>query len=103
MKIADLRESWSRVNVEGEVIARPVTREVKTSKSEIVRVATFELKDGTGRIWFSAWRNKAECVNSFERGSRVRVRDACVRKGFGDQLELSTRDSTSIEVLPHKD
>jgi replication factor A1 len=96
LKIANLEEGLSYVNVEGEIVTKPMFRDVKTSKEDLVELAMFELKDETGRIWVSAWRKHADSVRDLKVGDRIIVKNAYVKKGFGDQLELSTRNVTSI-------
>ncbi len=96
LKIANLKEGLNRVNVEGEIVTKPVVRDVKTSKGEIVKLVVFDLKDETGRIWVSAWRKHADTASKLELGDKVIVKNAYVKRGFGDQLELSTRNTTSI-------
>jgi replication factor A1 len=99
LRIADLKEGLSRVNVEGEIVTKPVLRNVKTSKEELLKVVSFELKDETGRIWVSAWRKHAEMTGTLKQGARVIIKHAYVKKGFGDQLEISTRDATTITAV----
>jgi len=99
LKIADLREGSSSVNVEGEVVTKPMLREVKTSEGELVRLATFELKDETGRIWVSAWRMHAGFVKDLRIGDSIMIKNGYVRRGFGDQLEVSTKTTTSIMLV----
>jgi len=96
LKIADLREGSNIVNVEGEVVTKPILRDVKTSKGELVKLATFELKDETGRTWVSAWRMHADSVKDLKVGDKIIMKNVYVKKGFGDQLEISTRNTTSI-------
>jgi len=96
LKIANLREGLSRVNVEGTVVTKPMLRDVKTSKGEFVKLAVFELKDETGRTWVSAWRTHVDSVKDLKVGDKIIIKNAYVKKGFGDQLELSTRNTTSI-------
>jgi DNA polymerase III alpha subunit len=96
LKIASLKESLNRLNVEGTVVTKPMLRDVKTSKGELVKLVAFELGDETGRIWVSAWRMHADSVKDLKIGDRIIVKNAYVKKGFGDQLELSTRNTTSI-------
>jgi uncharacterized protein YdeI (BOF family) len=95
-KIANLREGLRHVNVEGTVATKPMFRDVKTSKGELVKLAVFELKDDTGKTWFSAWRKHADSVKDLKIGEKIIVKNAYVKKGFDDQLELSTRDTTCI-------
>jgi replication factor A1 len=94
--LESLKEGLDRVNVVGELATKPMVRDVKTSKQEVLKLATFELKDETGRMWVSAWRNHADSVKELNVGDRLIIKNAYVKKGFGDQLELSTRNATSI-------
>jgi replication factor A1 len=96
LKIADLKEGSNSVNVEGEVITKPMLRDVKTSKGELVKLAVFELKDETGRTWVSAWRKHADSVKDLKVGDKIILKNVYVKKGFGNQLEISTRNTTSI-------
>lgn len=97
--VADLKEGLNRVNVEGEVASKPMLRDVRTSRQELLKLATFELKDETGSIWISAWRKHAETAAKLSLGDKIIIKNAYARKGFGDQLEISTRDATSIIVI----
>jgi replication factor A1 len=99
LRVADIKEGLSHVNVCGEVLSKPIVREVKTSKGENVKVTVFELKDETGRIWVSAWRKHAEKASDLKIGERIAIKNAYVKKGFGDQLEVTTRNITTIEIL----
>jgi len=94
--LASLKEGLDQINVVGEVATKPMVREVKTSRQEVLKLATFELKDETGRMWVSAWRNHVDSVKNLNVGDRIVIKNCYVKKGFGDQLELSTRNSTSI-------
>jgi ssDNA-binding replication factor A large subunit len=97
--VADLKGGLSEVNVRGEVATKPLVREVRTSRGELVKLAVFELKDETGTIWVSAWRKHAEIVDGLHVGDRIVVKNALAKKGFSDGLEISTRDATSIVSL----
>jgi replication factor A1 len=96
LKIAELQEGLTKVNVEGEVATKPIFRNVKTSREELVELAMFELSDDTGKIWVSAWRKHAETAKKLKVGDKVSIKDAYVKKGFGDQPELATRNTTAI-------
>jgi replication factor A1 len=96
LKIIALKEGLNNINVKGEVATKPILREVKTSDGELVKLAVFELKDETGRVWVSAWRKHADLVKDLKIGNGIMIKDAYVKKGFGEQLEISTRDKTSI-------
>ncbi|NWG10206.1 hypothetical protein HXY33_00380 [Candidatus Bathyarchaeota archaeon] len=96
LKIAELKEGLNGVNVEGIVATKSVLREVKTSSGELVKLAVFELKDETGKIWVSAWRKHAEMASVLNIGDRVQIKNASMKKGFDDKLELTTRNATSL-------
>jgi len=96
-KIADLKEGLNHINVKGEVASKPITREVKTSKGENIKVTVFELKDETSKIWVSAWRKNAEIAGNLKIGEKITIKNAYVKKGFGDQFEITTKNTTKIE------
>jgi len=98
-KIADLREGLKHVNVKGAVATKQMLRNVKTSKAELVKLTIFEMKDETGKIWVSAWRKHADTVSNLKVGDKVTIKNAYVKKGFGEQLEISTRSKTIITIL----
>jgi ssDNA-binding replication factor A large subunit len=99
IKMSDLKEGLVDVNVEGQVVTKPLLRDVRTFKQEIVRLATFELKDDTGKIWVSAWGRHASVADDLKVGDRIILKKAYVRRGFGDQLEISTRDTTVLTAI----
>jgi len=102
LKIADLREGLKHVNVKGAIVSKPMLRNVKTSKGELVKLAVFEMRDEIGKIWVSAWRKHADTVSNLKVGDKVIIKNAYVKKGFGEQLEISTRSKTIITVLPQQ-
>jgi TatD family-associated radical SAM protein len=87
LKIIALKEGLNNINVKGEVATKPILREVKTSDGELVKLAVFELKDETGRVWVSAWRKHADLVKDLKIGNGIMIKDAYVKKGFGEPLE----------------
>lgn len=95
-QIAGLKDGLKKINVQGEVITKPILREVKTSKGEIVKLAVFELQDNTGRIWISAWRKHAEFAENLKPGDKILLKNVYVKKGFSGQLEIATKNSTQI-------
>lgn len=97
--IANLTEEGGPVTVEGVVRTKPDKREVTTSKAEKVSVTSFELDDGSGKIWVSAWRKHAETAEQLVVGKRVRIKNVYVRKGFGGNFEITTRAASKIEVF----
>lgn len=97
-KVSDIKEGGP-ITIEGTVLTAPSVRQVVTSRNEEVEVASFELGDDTGKIQVSAWRELAQVLKDVAAGTRIKMKNAYARKGFGDQLELTTRSFTSIDIL----
>jgi len=98
-KVGEIREEGGPITVEGTIATTPTVREVVTSRNEKVAVASFELRDDTGKIGVSAWRKLADVVKRLAVGTRIRIKNAYARKGLADQLELTSRSFTSIDIL----
>jgi ssDNA-binding replication factor A large subunit len=80
-------------------VAQSLLRKVVTARDEKVTVASFELADDTGKIRVSAWRKLAEVAKDLVTGTQIEIKNAYAKKGFTDQLELTTRSFTTVEVL----
>lgn len=98
-KIAELREGMKNISVQGTVATKPLIRKVKTARGETVNLTVFEIKDETGSIWVSAWRENAEKTANLKIGEKIAIKKADVKKGFADQLEVTTKKATAIEIL----
>lgn len=98
-KISCLENGSGLVNVEGEVASVPVSREVKTNQSEAIKLSVFDLKDETGIVRVSAWRNHAETVGSLLMGTKIVLENVYSKTGYDGVLELSTRAATVVLVI----
>ena len=98
-KLTEITETGGPITVEGTVTAAPVVREVTTSRNEKVTVASFQLSDATGKLKVSAWRNIAKAVKGLTVGTRIKMRNVYAKKGYEHMIELSSRYSTTVEVL----
>ena len=97
-RIADLTEGRLAI-IEATVTSAPIIKEVITSQGENVLVASFDLADDSGKIGVSLWRKHAEYARMLSIGTRIRLKDAYVKKGFLNPLELVSRSPTTIEVV----
>ena len=97
--IAELKEGMKNISVQGTVTTKPLVRKVKTTKGEIVNLTVFEIKDETGSIWVSAWRKNAEKTANLKPDEKIAIKNADVKRGFADQLEITTRNTTVVEIL----
>ena len=98
-KVAEVKEENGPITVEGTVVTTPITRDVVTSRGETVAVSSFELEDDTGKIWVSAWRTLVNIVKNLTPTTWIKIKNVYARKGFSDQIELTSRMLTSIEIL----
>jgi replication factor A1 len=96
-RIGDLAEG-ELATIEATVASTPVIREVTTSQGEKVLVASFELADDSGKIGVSLWRRHAELARNLQDGTKVKLKDVYVKKGFSNLLQLSSRATTTVEM-----
>jgi len=97
--IADIKEEGGPFTIEATIVSTPKLREVTTSQNEKVKVTSFSVSDTTGEITVSVWREHAESARNLSLGTRVLFRNIHAKRGFSDQLELTTRASTKIRIL----
>jgi replication factor A1 len=101
--LAQITNEGGPLTVEGIVTTKPVLKEVTTSKNEKVSVTTFELKDKTGKLRMSAWRDVAQKLKDLPVGTRIKMRNIYAKKGYKNNIELSSRYSTIVEILNQKE
>jgi len=101
-KVADIRREGGPITVEGVVATTPKTTQVITARNEKVMVTSFNLEDNTAKIRVSVWRKLTEVFKNIGVGTKVRINNAYVKRGFADQLELTSRRHTWIEILSKK-
>jgi len=98
-KLSNLKEG-DTVNVEGTVSNIDNIREVTTGKGEQVKLLTFELRDETGSVTVSVWRNQIEQISNLKVGDNVTIKNGFTKIGYGNKLELTTRSGTQFTVKP---
>ena len=98
-KISALTPELGDITIEGQVATIPVCREVKTSKGEMVKLTSFDLKDETGAIRVTAWREHAETTCNLFMGEKILLENVYVKIGYNGKLELSTRSATILTKL----
>ncbi len=99
IKLAALTEDSGDICVEGEVASLPITRDVRTSKGEVVKLAAFELKDDTGLVRVTAWREHADVAGALLMGQKVVLENVYAKRNYEGKIELSTKTSTTIRQI----
>jgi replication factor A1 len=97
--IGEIKRVEGPITIEATVATTPAIREVTTSRKERVKVASFIVADATGKINVSLWRQLADRAKELSVGTRILLKDVYVKRGFANQLELTTRASTKLEIL----
>lgn len=84
MKIRDLKNGTRRANVEGKIIEKSDTREIKSRyRDATYRVANAILVDETGRINLTLWNEQIDRVNV---GDKVKVENGYVTSFRGELM-----------------
>jgi replication factor A1 len=97
IKLAGLREG-DVVSVEGVVSGVEPVKEVTTGRGEQVKLLVFELKDETGFVGVSVWRDQIGQFSNLKLGDGVTIENGFVKMGYGNKLEISTRSGTQFTI-----
>ncbi|MCK5626290.1 hypothetical protein KAI11_05490, partial [Candidatus Bathyarchaeota archaeon] len=84
--------------IEGIISEIPSVRVITTKDGREMPVASLRLKDETGEIQGSLWRELANAVENLPLGTMLRIKNAFIRIGYNGNLELTSRSITEIEV-----
>lgn len=99
IKLSELSEDSGDIDVEGEVTSSPLTRDVRTSKGEFVKLTVFTLSDETDNVRVTAWRDHAETASALLIGERVLLENVYAKRNYEGKIELSTKSSTAIKRI----
>lgn len=95
MKIKDLRDGMSTVDVEGEIIFVGEPREVNLRTGGIARVAEVTLKDESDVVDLSLWNEQIDLV---VKGSKVRITNGYTNSYRGE-IRVNVGRFGRLEVL----
>jgi len=99
MAIGELNVGMRSIIVEGDVVEDPAVRDVTTRDGAEIRLASLRIRDESGEIDVTLWRDLADKVDGLAAGSRLRIKNAYVKMGFFGDLELSSGMRTELELL----
>lgn len=94
MKIAELRDGASNVDIEAKVTEVGETREVVTKYGTATSVTNVTIEDETGTYLLVLWGKQAE---SLKAGATVKIKGGYV-KSFRGQAQLGVPKTGKIEV-----
>ncbi|MGA3021082.1 MAG: OB-fold nucleic acid binding domain-containing protein [Candidatus Micrarchaeales archaeon] len=95
MKISELKEGATNVELEGTITEKSDPREVITKYGKRLNVADAVISDDTGSIAISLWEDNINLVNV---GDKVKVTNGYVSE-FKGNPQLSTGKYGKIEVV----
>ncbi len=96
MKICDIKEGDSEINIEAEVTEKSYAREVRSKYGyRPLMVADATLKDETGSITLTLWNEQVKQVMV---GDKVKIENGYA-KSFRDVLQLSTGKYGKLTVI----
>jgi ssDNA-binding replication factor A large subunit len=95
VKISEIKEGDSEINVEGEITEKTDAREVRSKYGRVLMVADATLKDETGKIVLTLWN---EQVRQVMVGNKIKIENGYA-KTFRNILQLSTGKYGKITVI----
>ena len=96
MKINELQDGDRKVDVEGKVIQKSETREVRSRwTNETYRVADATIEDETGTIKLTLWNEQVDQVNVDD---RVKIENGYI-KSFRGELQLNSGKYGTLTVM----
>lgn len=94
MKISDLKEGSSKVNIEAKVTEKEETREVTTRFGK-TKVANSVIEDDSGSMVLVLWGEQADQV---KQGDNIKIENGFVKE-WNNSLQLSVGKFGKLTVL----
>ena len=95
VKICDIKEGDSEINIEAEVMEKSYAREVRSRYGRVLMVADATLKDETGKITLTLWN---EQVRQVMVGDKIKIENGYA-KSYKNILQLSTGKYGKLTVI----
>ena len=98
-RITELPQRGGPAFVEGTIVSPPSSRQVQTSKGEVVDFSEIQLRDDSAECRVVFWRDIAKQVATLRQGTKVRLFGVYPRLGFKGGVELSSGPITYVETV----
>jgi replication factor A1 len=95
VKISDIKDGDSEINIEAEVTEKSYAREVRSKYGRVLMVADATLKDETGKITLTLWNEQVKQVMV---GDKVKIENGYA-KSYKNVLQLSTGKYGKLTVI----
>ncbi|MBI3190736.1 DNA-binding protein [archaeon] len=94
MKISELKEGTSKVNLEAKVVEKEDSREINTKFGQ-TKVANAVIEDDSGSIALTLWGDDADRI---KQGDEIKIENGFVRE-WNNTLQLSVGKFGKLTVL----
>ncbi|MFH0749027.1 MAG: OB-fold nucleic acid binding domain-containing protein [Candidatus Bathyarchaeota archaeon] len=95
--IAELKVGFL-ASIKGKISEPPLIKTVTTRDGREIKVASLRIRDDTGEIRASFWGDLADRFEGVKLETEIIVNQAYVKPGFAEDLEISSRTTTEIEI-----
>lgn len=95
MKISDLKDGATRVNITAKVVEKEAPREVNTRDGRQTKVANAVLEDESGTIVLTLWGDE---INKIKQGDTVKIENGYIKEWKGS-LQLSVGKYGKMNVV----
>jgi len=95
VKISDIKEGDSEINIEAEITEKSYARQVRSKYGRVLMVADTTLKDESGKITLTLWN---EQISQVKIGDKVKIEKGYA-KSFRNVLQLSTGKYGKLTVI----
>ena len=95
VKISEIKDGDSEINVEGEITEKTYAREVRSRYGRVLMVADATLKDESGKIVLTLWNEQVKQVMV---GDKIKIENGYA-KSYKNILQLSTGKYGKITVI----
>ncbi len=87
------------VIVEGAVVEDASLKEVELKNGGKTKVTSFRIRDPTGTVRVSFWRDLADAAMPLRRGDKIRIIGVRVKEGFADKWELHSSTLSKLKII----
>jgi replication factor A1 len=102
LPIKDVQENLSFASIEGVIIESSSSNEVITRYGKTVTVSNVKIGDDSGEIRVSLWNTLANYIVELPSMTKIRIKNAYIKKGLNGDIQLSSGYPTSIEIVSNQ-
>ena len=98
-KISNIKQDFKLVSIEGKIVDNPNIKNIETRNGEKLKIASFNINDGSGVARILFWRELADFASKLNSGNLIRIFGLNPRFNEEKELELQSDSLTFIERI----